>query len=106
MKDLEILEYYKWCRDYAKKEIEWCTKQIEYCNRQLKRTTQEDGEFIEYIWNRGVVTKLDWECFLSKPYVSGETRKLINERAKYYRWRIKHKKELARRLKQIAEMEG
>ena len=108
MKTLEILEFYKHEVEYNREQVEWYRKQIKYVNRQLERSRQGDKELIEFIWGRGVVTKLDWECFISKgkDYMSGETRKLMNERARYYRKCKYYTKELERRIKQVQEMEG
>lgn len=81
----------KWHYDFAVNQIKWyeqqndfCTDQIAWCNRQLKRERENDRELARYALESEPDDPLTVKIFGGK-YIGTETRKLINERAKYYR---------------------
>lgn len=77
--------------DFSKGQIAWYTKENEFCkrqiawyNRQLARTRKEDREMKEY----AIASRPGDEVIMriyGGQYVGNETRKYINERARYYR---------------------
>lgn len=77
--------------DFARGQIEWhekqnafCRRQIDWCNRDIKRTRAHDKEIAEYALSCEPDNPLTVKIFGGK-YISDDTRKLMNERAKYYR---------------------
>lgn len=77
--------------DFAVRQVEWyekqtafCRNQIERCNKWLKDERKQDKELAEYALKTDPDDELTQRVFGGK-YVGTETRKLMNERAKYYR---------------------
>ena len=83
------------------RQTEFCKRQIEWCNKELKRERANDKEISKYALetepNNPITVKL-----FSGNYIGTETRKLINERAKYYR-EIKRNAERITHYKREAE---
>lgn len=95
---------------FAKGQVEWyehqnefIRSQIQWCTRELKATRKEDKEIQEYALSHDP-DELTLKIFSGK-YVSSETRKLINERNKYYR-EIKHNQKRADHYRREAEYYG
>lgn len=96
----EIIEFAEKQIAWHKKNIEWTKGQIEFCNHELKRTRKEDAELKAWALEQKPDDPLTLRIFGGK-YVGRETRKYMNERAKYYR-DIKHdEKWIAKFQKQI-----
>ena len=77
--------------DFSLKQVEWynkqndfCDGQIAWCNNQLKRERARDKELATYALQKQPDDPLTLRIFGGN-YVGDETRKLTNERAKYYR---------------------
>lgn len=79
--------------DFAVGQVAWYEKQNEYvekflgfCNREIIRSRAEDRRIAAYALETDGDDPLTRKIFGGK-YVSGDTRKLLRERAKYYRER-------------------
>lgn len=84
----QLYDFYVGQVAWYTKQNDFCTGQIAYCNRELKRQRAEDKELAEYALSCEPNDPVTVRVFGGK-YVGTETRRLINERAKYYR-EIKH----------------
>lgn len=76
--------------DFSIGQVAWYEKQnafvsgqIAYCNNQLKRTRKEDKELASYAMSHDP-SPFAVKVFGGK-YVGDETKKLVNERARWYR---------------------
>ena len=79
-------------REFAQSQVEWYTKQIEWekeqierINQRLAQTRKEDKEMIEWALERYPNDRFAQEIYKAG-YKGQETRKLMNERSKHYRW--------------------
>lgn len=73
--------------EWYEKQIQFCKEQIEFCNKELKRTRKEDKEIKAYALasdSHPLTQKI-----YGGNYIGTETRKYINERARWYR-DVKH----------------
>lgn len=96
----ELYDFYVGQVAWYEKQIEFNHSEIEYCNRQLKRTRKEDKELKEYaLANHPDDITLR---IYSGNYVGTETRKYINERARWYR-DVKHNEKRAEYYRKEAE---
>lgn len=82
-------------------QIEWARLQIAWCNDRLKRTRKDDAELKAYAMADRPDDPMTARIFGGK-YVGTETRKLMNERARYYRdiksgerWIAKYRKQIS-----------
>lgn len=87
--------------DFAIGQIAWYEKMnghiehhLAFCNNQLARSRKQDKEVAEYALATQPDDPITVKIF-SGNYISNETRKLINERAKYYRERKLNDKMIA-----------
>ena len=87
--------------DFAVGQIAWYEKQNEYikkflayCNRELTRSRSRDKEIAEYALSVEPDDPLTVSIF-GGDYVSDDTRKLLRERAKYYRERKTNNKRIS-----------
>lgn len=71
---------------YYKRQNEYVEKFLSFCNRELARSRKEDAEMKEYALSTQPDDELTQRIF-GGDYVSSDTRKLLAERAKYYRER-------------------
>ena len=69
---------------WYERQNEFCKRQISRCNDWLKRERANDKELAQFALNDRPEDPITVQVFGGK-YVGSETRKLINERAKYYR---------------------
>ena len=101
-------EYYEKQVDYYTKDIEFDEKQIQWANRDIKYERKRDRELYEYVWSKGVLT--EWEMrYYGMPisqYISSTTKKLINDRQRYYRHKKKDMQKLEYYKKQLEEYKG
>ena len=93
---------------FALKQIDWyekqntfARKQIDFCNRELKRTRKDDAELKTFALARDPDDRITREVFGGK-YVGQETRKYINERARWYR-DIKRNNSMIERYRKSAD---
>lgn len=76
---------YKRAMDFDKKMIAFAEKDIERLNREINRCREEDKRIKEYVWSKGVLTKIEMEIYGKKNYKSVEMEKLERERQRAYR---------------------
>ena len=98
----EIIDFAKKQIEWNNGQIEWTRKQIDYCNRQLKRTRAEDADLKAFALERYPDDPMTERVYGGK-YVGRETRKLMNERAGYYRDIKRYEKWIVTYRKQIAD---
>ena len=89
---------------WHEKDIAWCRREIEFCNRELKRTRKEDDELKAWALERKPDDPWTLRTYGGK-YVGKETRKYMNERARYYREIKRDEKWIAKYRKQAEEWE-
>ena len=90
-------EFYKGQIEWDKRQLEWERKDLEYNNRNIARERAKDREQCEWVWARGVLTRIDFEIWGNpKKFVGSETKKYLKwrernyRRIKYYERQIKH----------------
>lgn len=79
---------------YYERQIEFIEKHLGFCNRELARSRSEDRRIAKYAMETDGSDPLTARIFGGN-YVSTDTRKLMNERAKYYRERKRSHARLA-----------
>lgn len=105
MADFNFKEFYEKQVDFYTKEIEFDDKQIAWANEDIKRERESDRRLYEWVWSKGVLTKWDmkWYGMPLAQFKSHNTRKYINDRARYYRHKKKDIKKLEYYKKQLEE---
>lgn len=78
-------------RDFAQSQVEWYTKQIEWDRKQIERinkdlaqSRKDDKDMAAWAMERYPNDRFAQETY-KEGYKSVQTKKLINERSKYYR---------------------
>lgn len=89
---------------WHEQQVEWCAEQIALYGRRIKRARAEDRELAAYALKEEPDDPLTLRVFGGN-YVSTETRRLINARAKMYRWK-KYNTARAEHYKREAEHYG
>ena len=77
-------DYYAGQIAWYQKQNEFCKGQIAYYSREIKRSREKDRELKEYALSERPDDEWTQKVYGGK-YISDETRKNINMRAKYYR---------------------
>lgn len=92
--------------DFSVGQIAWYEKQNDYivkflafCNNELARSRSRDKEIAEYALSTEPDNPLTVRIF-GGHYVSSETQKLLNERARYYRERKRNNERIAHYTKE------
>lgn len=99
----DFKEFYEKQIEYYKHNVEWCTEQIAWETSMLEKYRKTDRELVEYVWSKGVVTKVEASIF-HKGYQSEDTKQALKFRRKYYLWRKKSVKTLAEYEKKLKEL--
>ena len=89
--------------EWYEKQIQFCKEQIEFCNKQLKLTRKEDKEIKAYALANDS-HPLTQKIFGGN-YIGTETRKYMNERARWYRDVKRYEKYVTHYRKEAKEME-
>lgn len=79
-------------------------KSIAFANEMLKSQRERDRELVEWVWSKGVLTKLDMEVF-TKDFKSSETKYWEKDRRHWYRERAKNIKRAEDARKSLERME-
>lgn len=103
-----MFDWNDWNRRQAEwytQQVEWYNRMIDFANKDLKYERDKDRELFEYVWGKGVIT--EWEARIYgydiNTYVGSETKKILNERNRYYRQR---KRDKARAAEYTKLLEG
>ena len=85
MTEQKIREFNQSQLEWYKKEVDWTIGQIKWESERIKELKEEDKKALEFAWNTGVITPLDFDIFGKTGFTRKETKKAINRRAKLYR---------------------
>lgn len=96
----------EWCNsqiEWYGKQVDWETKDIEYLTDQLIKERQSDKELVEYVWEKGPLTKYEMEIYGVEKFESIKTHEIKLQRRRSYLRRKKYNQRLEQYKKELAE---
>lgn len=100
---MNLKELYEHSIEFEERNVKFYESQLQFTKIQLKRERESDKELVEYIWGKGVVTKMEKEIFHAG-YKSEEVKKLEKEAKKERKAIRECKKQIAGYKAKLAEL--
>ena len=98
----DIKKFYEEQIEWHKDQVEWCSEQIEWYTKWLKRSREEDREFVEWVNQNPNYSEIEKASFAN--YKSSDTKENEKYRHEYYARRKHHRQSVASYERMLAEL--